>query len=599
MAFVLRDYQQQAVDATIAHFKKSNEAAMIVLPTGAGKSLVIAELARRAKGKVLVLAHVKELVEQNHDKFISYGIEAGIFSAGLKQKDLHHRVPFASIQSVARNLPLFAQQHSLLIIDECHRVNIQEAESDELIPGKTNGKTQYQLLIEQLCQNNASFKVFGLTATPYRLGSGWIYQYHHQGFVRTTDERLFISCVYELPLRYMIKNNYLTVPKLIDASISHYDFSQLTASSQGQYSEKAMNILLHKHRRVTKGISEQIVELAKDRKGVMIFAATVDHAKEIYAYLQQQGIHDAALITGATEASQRDEIINTFKQQQLKYLINVSVLTTGFDAPHVDMIAILRPTQSVSLYQQIIGRGLRLAPDKKDCLVIDYAGNGYDIYQPEIGEDKPNSQSVPVSIPCPVCEFHNSFWGIVDDDGDLIEHYGRRCQSIEEIDGARRRCQFRFRFKQCPDCMQENDIAARRCEHCDKVLIDPDEKLKQALNLKNAMVIRCSGMRFSDNKGRLKIHYYDEDGLELTESFDLNHKGQCFYFNQSFGPRFAQGLLNTTQRPYFTKLEELLDKSHLFSAPDFVIARKQKYYWQIQEKIYDYQGPYRLANGLS
>ena len=124
----------------------------------------------------------------------------------------------------------------------------------------------------------------------------------------------------------------------------------------------------------------------------------------------------------------RDNIIQDFKDKKIKYLVNVSVLTTGFDAPHVDVIAILRPTESVSLYQQIIGRGLRLDPGKKDCFILDYTGMSHDIYAPEISDKKPTPQSVAVQIPCPECGFENNFWGKVDDDGNITEHYGRKCR---------------------------------------------------------------------------------------------------------------------------------------------------------------------------
>lgn len=112
-------------------------------------------------------------------------------------------------------------------------------------------------------------------------------------------------------------------------------------------------------------------------------------------------------------------------------MVNVAVLTTGFDAPHVDLIAILRPTESVSLYQQIVGRGLRLFAGKTECLILDYAGNPHDLYLPEVGSKKPNPNSKPVQVFCPLCQFANTFWGIVDADGDIIEHYGRRCQGWE------------------------------------------------------------------------------------------------------------------------------------------------------------------------
>ena len=372
--FTLRPYQQEAVDATLKHFRKSTESAVIVLPTGAGKSLVIAELARLARRKILVLTHVRELVEQNHAKYQSYGVEGGIFSAGLNRKDHHHQVTFASVQSVAANLEQFKDEYSLIIIDECHRVS-----------GEDN--SQYQRIIEQLREQNKDLKVLGLTATPYRLGMGWIYRYHYRGFVRSAEDKPFVHCIYELPLIYMINRGYLTKPELVDAAVAQYDFSALAQNRFGEYAANDVNALLGKHQRVTRAIIEQVMELAATRQAVMIFAATVEHAKEITGYLPQA---QTALITGATDQRERDALIQGFKQRQLKYLVNVSVLTTGFDAPHVDFIAILRPTQSVSLYQQIVGRGLRLDDGKQDCLVIDYAGNNVNLYHPEVGEKKPN-----------------------------------------------------------------------------------------------------------------------------------------------------------------------------------------------------------------
>jgi DNA repair protein RadD len=346
--FKLRPYQQEAVDATLRHFRRSDESAVIVLPTGAGKSLVIAELARLARRKILVLTHVKELVEQNHAKYQSYGLTGGIFSAGLKRKENLRQVTFASVQSVSANLDRFKDEYSLVIIDECHRVSDDE-------------NSQYQTIIDLLRQQNRSLKVLGLTATPYRLGMGWIYRYHYRGFVRSEHDKPFAHCIYELPLSYMIKRGYLTKPELVDAAVAQYDFSVLSQNRFGEYAEKDVNQLLSKHQRVTRAIIEQVMELAVERKAVMIFAATVDHAKEITGYLPEQ---QTALITGATDLNERDSLVRYFKQRKLKYLVNVAVLTTGFDAPHVDFIAILRPTQSVSLYQQIVGRGLRLDEGK-------------------------------------------------------------------------------------------------------------------------------------------------------------------------------------------------------------------------------------------
>ncbi|PHQ27146.1 ATP-dependent helicase [Marinobacter guineae] len=586
--FKLRPYQQEAVDATLSHFRKSDESAVIVLPTGAGKSLVIAELARLARRKILVLTHVKELVEQNHSKYQSYGLTGGIFSAGLKRKENRHQVTFASVQSVSANLDQFSDEYSLIIIDECHRVSGEET-------------SQYQRIIELLRQQNDSLKVLGLTATPYRLATGWIYRYHYRGFVRGFSEeqdKPFAHCIYELPLSYMINRRYLTRPELVNAAVAQYDFSALPQDRFGEYAEKDVNQLLSKHKRVTRAIIEQVMELAAERKGVMIFAATVEHAREISGYLPE---HQTALVTGATDLKDRDLLIQRFKQRQLKYLVNVSVLTTGFDAPHVDFIAILRPTQSVSLYQQIVGRGLRLDEGKQDCLVVDYAGNSVNLHHPEVGEPKPNPDSEPVQVFCPGCGFANIFWGKTDDDGRVIEHYGRRCQGLlepaegdkpAEQNGRPQQCDYRFRFKECPHCGGENDIAARNCHQCRKAIIDPDDQLRDALKLKDAMVIRCAGITLSVGGSKLRITYHGEDGEELIESFDFSKPGQRNVFNKLFGRRFA----NSQAPKVFSRVGEVLEMQGLLPVPDFVIARKQKHYWQVQERIFDYQGHYRKAN---
>jgi len=603
MSFKLRDYQQQAVDATIRHFRKSNDAAVIVLPTGAGKSLVIAELARLARQRILVLTHVKELVEQNHDKYQQLGAsqkkQAGIFSAGLKQKNSQHQVTFASIQSAARNLEHFDHEYSLVIIDECHRIN--NLSSNDFSQGNDSAaenSSQYAQIIQHLKNKNPALKVFGLTATPYRLGMGWIYEKHHRGFARSTEPRPFKTCIYELPLRLLIKRGYLTEPRLIDAPIAQYDFSGLQSNAFGDYNQQEVNQLLVDNERVTKSIIDQVQQLAEQRQGIMIFASTVDHAKEVYGYLPAD---QSALITGATDNQQRDELINAFKQKRIKYLVNVSVLTTGFDAPHVDFIAILRPTQSASLYQQIVGRGLRLSAYKKDCLIIDYAGSGFDLYAPEVGEKKPNPQAQQVQVLCPGCGFANIFWGIKDEQGKIIEHYGRRCQGLLEQDNdfgtEQQQCDYRFVFKECGHCGGENDIAARQCQHCRETLVDPDDILKKALQLKDARVIRCSGISLHDNKGKLKVIYHDEQGEELSEQFDLNNPMQRQVFNQLFMERIKRKLL-LPAAPYIETVGQALQLCAGFPAPDFVIARKQKHYWKIQERVFDYSGKFRKANAL-
>nr|WP_105200580.1 DEAD/DEAH box helicase [Pseudoalteromonas sp. T1lg10] len=575
VVYTLRDYQQQAVDNTLAHFRKSQRSAVIVLPTGAGKSLVIAELARLARYPILVLTHVKELVEQNANKFRDMGLTPGIFSAGLKDKNLNEQVTFASIQSLARSIDKLQQHYSLVIIDECHRVSTEQT-------------SQYAQVITQLKKINPGLKVLGLTATPYRLISGWVYHRHYHGFVRGPSDAPFDDCIYELPLRYLINKGYLTPPRIVDAAVQHYDFSALLNGGSAP-SEGDLNALLQQSTRATKAIITDVMAQSDTRRGVMIFAATVAHAEEIHRYLPPGQAH---IIVGATPAAERDDIIARFKRQEFKYLVNVSVLTTGFDAPHVDFIALLRPTESVSLYQQIIGRGLRLCADKHECLVIDYAGNGFDIHHPEVGMQRPDPNSEPVQVLCPGCGFANVFWGKKDAAGQVIEHYGRRCQGLLDDGEEQQQCDYRFKFKECPQCFSENDIAARRCHSCAHQLVDPDDKLRQALNLKDALVLRCSGLSCEQTaQGKLKITYYDEDGAEVAQVYDLTNAKVLALFNREFGKRH-----NAPGIDKWRSSEQVVELQQHLSWPDFVIARKSKKYgWQVSEKIFDYQGSYRKA----
>ncbi|WP_454442846.1 DEAD/DEAH box helicase [Vibrio bathopelagicus] len=573
--YTLRPYQADSVKSVIHYFRKHQTPAVLVLPTGAGKSLVIAELARLAKGRVLVLAHVKELVEQNHEKYEGYGLKGSIFSAGLGRKETDQQVVFASVQSVVRNLDSFTNQFSLLVIDECHRVPDEKTSS-------------YQKVITHLRENNSGIKVLGLTATPYRLGMGWLYQYHTRGQVRSEEPRFFRDCIFELPIRYLLDEGFLTPARMIDAPVLSYDFSQLKPASTGRYKEAELDMVIEQSKRATPQIVDQIIHLAQDKLGIMVFAATVRHAQEILGLLPEG---EASIVIGDTPTLERDQIISDFKERKIKFLVNVSVLTTGFDAPHVDLIAILRPTESISLYQQIVGRGLRLSPGKKECLVLDYAGNSYDLYQPEVGDPKPDSDSEIITIPCPACGFNNNFWGKLDSNGFLLEHFGRKCQGYftDEDTGEREHCNYRFRAKYCGECGADNDIAARICHECDATLVDPDKKLKEALNLKDALVFECLEMDLNvlkDDKGKsqLKVTYRGENQAQVHEFWSLTTKKQ----KQNFKDQFVRPHLADRHRPFEeASPSKVVAHQHRFRPPQFVIARKVGRFWKMRDKIFE------------
>jgi DNA repair protein RadD len=573
--YTLRTYQQEAVDRTLNYFRKRRDPALIVLPTGAGKSLVIAELAKIAIGRVLVLAHVKELVEQNHLKYESYGLHAGIYSAGLNQKDSEQKVIFGSIQSVAKAKDAFFKDFTLVVIDECHRVGLEP-------------DSQYAKVITQLKLNNPRICILGLTATPYRLGLGWIYNYALRGELKTQELRFFKHCIYDLPLKYMISNQYLTPPVQVDIPVTSYDFSELIEGGNA-YTMAQLEEALHQQRRLTPLIIKNIIDITESdqRQGVMIFSSTVKHAQEIMDHLPPG---QARLVVGTTELSERDQIVHDFKQKAFKYLVNVSVLTTGFDAAHVDVIAILRPTESISLYQQIVGRGLRLDTDKKDCLVLDYTGMGHSIFSPEIGDKKPVSESVAVQVPCPECGFINDFWGILDVDGKLLEHFGRKCRGgqVNADSYALMPCGYRFRFKICTQCSAENDITARDCRSCGCVLIDPDTKLKQARLSKDAHVLTPDSIEMLervDKKGTpyLQVKYYDYDAQFVAEMHYLNNPPSLKKFSINF---LRSHLRKPELKLNISSASDAVQLRAQLRMPAFVIARKQGEFWRVTEKIF-------------
>jgi DNA repair protein RadD len=355
------------------------------------------------------------------------------------------------------------------------------------------------------------------------------------------------------------------------------------------YTAAEVEEILKTQKRLTPLIIKNIIDITErfHRQGVMIFSSSVRHAEEIMSYLPEG---QARLVLGDTEMSARDQTVQDFKKKKFKYLVNVSVLTTGFDAPHVDVIAILRPTESNSLYQQIVGRGLRLSDEKKDCYILDYTGMGHDIYAPEISDKRPAKDTVQVNVPCPQCGFDNIFWGYADDDGEVIEHFGRKCrgaaqdpQTYEIIP-----CGFRFRLKLCHSCGAENDITAKACEKCDATLIDADAKLKQAKLSKNSHVLTPERITFDERmdknaKPYLEIRYYDYDAQYVSEAHFFSNPSSIKKFNINF----LRSHLKRPELAFEIKTpQDVIKAQQLFRLPAFVIARKQDKFWKITEKVF-------------
>ena len=497
MTYQLRPYQTAAVGAAVLWMKKTIEPCVLDLAPGAGKSLIVANIAKwlhdNTGKRVLCLAPVAELVSQNYAKYISYGNDASIFSASIG-KSLRYPVVFGTPQSVKNSLSRFTTgDYSLVIVDECHGIT----------------KT-IKAIIAELKKANTNLRVVGLSATPYRMNTGYIYRYEPDGMPVPDEETIdpyFNSCIYRIGANELIAMGFLTPAHADPDRVDGYDTSALKLNSRGRFDAATVDRAFVGHGRKTSGIIADVIEHSKNRLGVMIFAATIAHAHEVMASLPPEL---SALVTGDTPTEKRDSIIARFKRMEIKYLVNVAVLTTGFDAPHVDVVAILRKTESASLFQQIIGRGLRLSPEtgKVDCLVLDYAENiefhqlQDDLFAPQI-KTRRTGESELINVTCPACNTVNAFkmrpnpddYEISEDGyfldlaGERIEikegvylpaHYGRRCfgQAIA-AGGVFERCEYRWEFKACPECEHENDIAARFCEECKAELVDPNERLRE------------------------------------------------------------------------------------------------------------------------
>lgn len=398
----LRDYQRESVDAAFNYLCNHSTNPVISLPTGAGKSLVIAELARRAvkdyAGRVIILQHRKELVEQNADK-VSKLLEfpVGINSAGLGSRDTDHDVVLCGIQSVHNKAGLFGKRN-LVIIDEVH-----------LVPN--DGEGMYRTFLDELRQINPGVRVVGLTATPYRTGEGSI----------CCKTGLFKELCYDAPVKKLIDDGYLSrltnklTKTAVDTSKLHTRKGEFIQSEVAQlYSDTDLN----------KSIVEELVAAADGRSSVIVFCASVAHSDEVCNLLRAESGDRAEYICGDTSPLLRAAFIDDFRRGDIRFLINCEVLTTGFDAPNVDCVALLRATASPGLYYQIVGRGLRKSPGKHDCLILDYGGN---------------------------IRRHGPI--------DAIEFNSNAAKKGMKSDGE-------GPFKECPACEEEVAVSSRRCKYC-------------------------------------------------------------------------------------------------------------------------------------
>lgn len=408
-----RDYQAWAVAETWRYFSEKNGNPVIAMPTGTGKSHVIAELLQSMlyafpTTRAMILTHVKELIKQNYSKFIASwpNAPAGIYSAGLKQKNHYNAITFGGIASVAKQAELFGHV-DLLFVDECDLVS----------PAET---TMYNKFITALKKKNPHLKVIGLTATPWRAGLGAI----------TNEGGLFTDVCVDMTgvdaFNWFIEQGYL-IPLVPRPTELQLDVSGVHMRG-GDFIQAELQHAVDKKEITLKALHETCA-IAHNRYAWLVFASGVDHAKHIADELNILGISARAIYSGMDEGD-RDRFLDQFAKGQIRALVNNNILTTGFDAPFVDLILMLRPSGSSRLWVQMLGRGTRpcfapgfdletqqgrlasiAASHKQDCLVLDFANNILrlgPINDPVIPKQKGKGPAgvAPVKL-CPQCKTWN------------------------------------------------------------------------------------------------------------------------------------------------------------------------------------------------
>ncbi len=355
MNFELRDYQKQAVDK-LMWSRRLDGADICVLPTGAGKSLVIAELANRIDSDVLILQPSKEILEQNVEKMRSYVSDdlIGVYSASVGRKDIN-KYTFATIQSIYKK-PEHFRHFNFVIIDECHLVN----------PKKLD--TMFMTFLAEI----GSPKVVGMTATPYRMDVTYERTPWGDFIAHTTTKlinrmkgRFWHRIIFNINIEELVELGYLLPLDYKDYGlVSHNEIP--TNKSQSDFNLEAFEELIDdKEELILRTVGSAMV----DCKHVLVFCSSIEQANDL-----SKKIPNTAVVTSETSKSMREKIIREFRNGEVRAVFNVGVLTTGFDFPELDGIVLIRPTRSIGLYYQMLGRGVRRAGGKNGCMVYDLSG---------------------------------------------------------------------------------------------------------------------------------------------------------------------------------------------------------------------------------
>jgi len=461
-----RDYQAQSVADTSACLSEGVRRPLMLLPTASGKSVIVAIIADKVLTKnpfarVLVLCHQGHLLAQNETMInrINPEIQTGIYCAGQGRKDRLADVILASRDSLANN-PLACGDFDVIICDEAHMIATTALEDN---------KTQYGKIFE--AHNVKEKIVIGLTGTPWRMNRGVIWG----------DDKFFEKPSYNVPMRKLIDEGYLCPYIFPEEDTTVIDSSELQVSMTGDYKTKDLERISMPEKIVHRCL-DLWEKYADDRKVTIFFTCSKAHGQLVADFLGERiGSENVAYIDGDMVKAERDQVFQDIKIGRYRAIVNIGVLTTGFDAPIIDCVCWLRATESVSLFVQMGGRGLRTFEGKDNCLMLDMAGNfkRFNSLEEPFGDKEPAKREGATG-------------------GGLAQGGGP--------------------VKACPECLNEEvPAAAKTCPYCGYLFISHQDQVHKKIAFEYFDVDNCLLMEDQTTKSGkpcVKVYYFC-DGRRL------------------------------------------------------------------------------------
>ena len=575
------NFQREAVAANINAMKKTTASLLTQAPTGSGKSLMIVAIAQwfvAITGRnVLVISPTSDITRQNYNEFVAWGSPASIFSAKLGVKSMRHPVIFGEPVTINNSIDRFSSANiGLIIIDEA-----------------ISTTPTIKKIIAALKKINDKVRLIGFEAQPLKLGSGWIYKIDQYGnAVESANNPFWDRLIYKIPMRTVVEGGYVCQPLFFDSdqkikysdfwkTMDYADVPTYPVDQLQRVSKNSLNFTSESIRAVYEGddkLTDKVVahvvkvtEFIRPHYTVLIFAGNLGHARYIASLLPAD---KTLIVDGDTDNSIRNAVSARIQRGDLWYLINYGVYTRGFSEWRIFAAAILRETQSANLFEQIAGRPVRHArnadgsiiknPDgslfKRFGMILDYARNlsthwPVEPYEPVAPLVSGGSVKNPINVTCPLCNHVNQFSAkpnkekapvdengyfvdafgdpFIDDFGHQIAaHFGQRCQHIALTQTGTKQCDYRWNFRDCPECGGENSLSARECAHCGAELVDPNDKLVLQKEIEIIKQARKEDWAYSTvkslsakpSKSAIMLIYYLGDGKRVTDFISKESK---------------------------------------------------------------------------